>query len=48
MIKFKKKNEGKYNKSFYFEEYNHSQNNVNDKFNISQDRIYLLFFYFFH
>ena len=47
MIKFKKKNEGKYNKSFYFEEYNHSQNNVNDKFSISQDRIYLLFFLFF-
>ena len=47
MIKIRKKNK-KTKRSFYFEEYQQlSQNNFEQKFNISQDRIYLLFFIFF-
>ncbi len=47
MIKIKKKNENK-KKSFYFEEYQqYTSNNFEKKFNISHDRIYLLFFIFF-
>ena len=42
----KKKNQNK--KSFYFEEYQHSlKTNLEKKLNISDDRIYLLFFVFF-
>ncbi len=38
----------KIKKSFYFEEYKQfSQNNISKKFNINNDRIYLLFFIFF-
>ncbi len=47
MIKIKKKKD-KTNKSFYFEEYRLSTgSNTEKKFNISHDRIYLLFFIFF-
>jgi len=47
MIKIRKK-DNKTKKSFYFEEYQQlSQNNFEKKFNVSQDRIYLLFFIFF-
>ena len=47
MIKIRKKNK-KTKRSFYFEEYQQlSQNNFEQKFNISQDRVYLLFFIFF-
>ena len=47
MIKIKKENNNK-KKSFYFEEYQqYSSNNLEKKFNISHDRIYLLFFIFF-
>ena len=46
MIKTKKENKVK--KSFYFEEYRQSsRKNINQKFEVSQDRIYLLFFIFF-
>ncbi len=47
MIKIKKKN-SKEKKSYYFEEYNqYSKDNFEKKFNVSLDRIYLLFFIFF-
>ena len=46
MIKIKKKDKAK--KSFYFEEYQQfSKKNSEEKFIISHDRIYLLFFIFF-
>ena len=41
-------NSGKLKNSFYFEEYRQSsENSINKKLSINQDRIYLLFFIFF-
>ncbi len=43
-----KNNNKRIKKSFYFEEYQQfSQNNVDDKYSVSHDRVYLLFFIFF-
>ena len=40
-----KNNNKRIKKSFYFEEYQQfSQNNVDDKYSVSHDRVYLLFF----